>query len=77
MAVWGRCCARRLLGKQAIEFVRISGVVPISPKAGVLAGQVEVFENHPFDGVGAQDLIQIHLGAVKILLPNVVEALKS
>jgi hypothetical protein len=53
-----------LLRIQAVEFVCTSGVVQISPKAGALPGQVEVFENPPFDLVGAQDHIQINIEAV-------------
>jgi hypothetical protein len=51
------------LGKHTVEVVRLSSVMHISPKAGVLPGQVKAFEDHACDRCFAQHVIEIHMEA--------------
>jgi hypothetical protein len=53
-----------LLGKQAVEVVRIGSVVQIGPKDGVLPGHVKPFDDHRFDRRGASYCIEIAIEAV-------------
>lgn len=59
-----------LPGKQAVEVVRIGGVMQVSPKDSLLQGQVKGLDDHPFDPCLAQDFIEIDIEAVFSLVED-------